>query len=312
MLGIPLVVARYSRDLYGVVSVAELDSLGVSADQRRRLVQAGHLLVLFEGVYRLASAPDTFLARCRAICLACRAAVITGRAAGKLWGVRRVGPEPRRIEVRVPHFAQSFGRDVIQRRCNVLDPEDVVNRPDGIRVISAARLPFDLAAVLSRIDLESVIEQILDLEWCTVDALWATDQRMYHPARPGSAAYRRVLASRPGNDSPADSHPEVVLYEALLSRGVQGLRRQFELVLANGDKIHPDLAVPDRRWAIEVDHVTWHGGRLEIQRDKRRDRQASIVGWTTSRVTDDDIAYALAFTVEELFAVYRRLAPDAA
>ena len=74
-------------------------------------------------------------------------AASTGRAAGRLWDLRRMGPIER-IEVRLPHFAQTLsGPDILLRRCNVLDEVDVVTRGDGIRVVSPPRLLFDLGAV---------------------------------------------------------------------------------------------------------------------------------------------------------------------
>ena len=49
------------------------------------------------------------------------------------------------------------------------------------------------------------------------------------------------------------------------------------------------FAEPTFKLAVEVDHVTWHGGRLDAQRDKLRDRELTRLGWTVVRVTDEDI-----------------------
>ena len=72
-------LADHVHDRHGVVSDAELRSLGVTVEQRQRMVSERVLIRIFDGVYRLASTPETLEGRCRAICLAEPRAVITGR-----------------------------------------------------------------------------------------------------------------------------------------------------------------------------------------------------------------------------------------
>ena len=82
---------------------------------------------------------------------------------------------------------------------------------------------------------------------------------------------------------------------------------QHDLRLADGIVIHPDIAIPELCWAIEVDHVTWHGGRASAQLDKARDRRIREIGWLVDRVTDTEVDTGLADVVAELVATYRRL-----
>ncbi len=297
--------ATYVRDVHGVVSDPELRSLGISKDQRERLVTNGLLVPLLPGVYRLASSPESLEGWCRAISLADERAAITGRAAGKLAGLRRMGISAE-IEVRVPHFVNTLSAPHIRlRRCNILDPNHVVLRADGIRVVSPARLAFDLGADLPDLDLESVIEQLLDRGSCTMRDLHDMAHRMYHHARPGAKRFVRVIQSRPAWLKPADSHLEVVLFDALRRAGIRGLVRQHEIRLPDGVVVHPDIAVPELMWAIEVDHVTWHGGRVDAQLDKSRDRRLRHIGWQIDRVTDHEIASQLQRVTAELVAIHR-------
>jgi very-short-patch-repair endonuclease len=292
---------------HGIIADDQLRAVGITVAQRERLVEQGVLIALHRGVYRARSTPLTLEGRCLAICLADARAVITGAAAGRLWGVRRM-PTDHTIDVRVPHAAQTLSApDVRLRRCNVLDPVDVVERADGIRLVSPPRLAFDLAETLPDLDLESVIEQILDRQWCTVRTLHETGRRLCHPARPGSSRFARVLGARPAWLKPVDSHLELRLYDALRVAGVNGIERQYELALPGGWTIHPDLAVPRLSWAIEIDHVTWHGGRIDAQRDKRNDRQARMIGWQVDRVTDDDLEHRIRAVVDELMVIHQRL-----
>lgn len=303
MSAITNLLALHVRDRHGIVSDAELRSLGVSLDQRRRLVDEALLISVFDGVYRFAATPESLEGWCLAACLADTRAVITGRAGGRLGGLRRMGNDPT-IDVRVPHYSNTLTAPNIRlRRCNILDPEHVVTRPDGIRVVSPARLAFDLGAVMTDLDLESVIEQMLDRRWCTMSELHEMAHRMYHPRRPGSKRYVRVIQSRPAWMKPADSHQEVQLFDALRRRGVTGLVRQHPITLATGITVHPDIAVPALRWAIEVDHVTWHGGCVDAQQDKQRDRGLRRLDWAVERVTDEEIDRNLAGVVDELLAL---------
>lgn len=301
-------LADHFHDHLGVVSDTQLRALEVTLDQRRRMVTQGLLVPMFAGVYRARSSPVTLESRCLAISLSDERAVITGRAAGKLWKLRKLGGSPT-IEVRVPHFRHTLagGDDVVLRRCSVLDDVDIVrDRPDGIRVVSPPRLLFDLSASLDDESLESVMEQVLDKKWCTIPTLFDTGRRLWHPSRPGSMRFARVLGSRPVWQKPVDSDLEMRLHRALDRAGVQGIVRQHPLPLPSGWSIHADLAVPSLQWAIPVDHVTWHGGRIDAQRDKQNDRLAHAIGWQVDRVTDDDIELHLKATTKELVGAWRR------
>ena len=300
-------LADFCAAHHWVVSDTELRALGITKARTHALVDADILEPVHRGVHRLRHAPLTVESRCRAVCLAAPDAVITGRAAGKLWGVRRI-PKPDRIEIRAPWFSNRF-RDagVELRRCPKLPDVDITERDDGIRLVSPPRLIFDLGAVLSDLDLESVIEEVLDKEWCTIGTIRDTCARLFHTSRPGSVRVARVLSRRPDWMPTADSHLEVELFDALRAAGVRGLERQFPVDLPGGFTIHSDVAVPALRWLIPVDHVWWHGGRIQSQRDKRADRQARMCGWNVDRVTDDDIRDDLAGVVAELLAIYARL-----
>lgn len=300
MPGLPRIVLEHALANYGVTSRHQLIQIGIDTHRIERWRHAGLLSPLIRGTYAVVGIPIELNGWCRAVCLAEPDAIITGRAALKLYNLRR-GGDPYPIEIRANHFTNHFQHPMVRiRRCNVIEPIDWVLREDGIRVVSPPRLVFDAAAVLTDLDLESVIEQIIDNEWCTMDTISAMGDRLIHRSRPGTARFTRVLARRPAWRPAADSHLEVVLFDALRRAGVDGLVRQHPIRLPGGWTIHVDIAVPAERWAIPIDHVTWHGGRLDAQRDKQNDRQARRIGWHVDRVTDDDIADRLNDTVAEL------------
>jgi hypothetical protein len=87
---------------------------------------------------------------------------------------------------------------------------------------------------------------------------------------------------------PVDSHPELLLRNALRRVGVD-LEPQISLTLADGQTVHPDLGDPRVRFYVEIDGYEWHGSRLDATYDRQRDRQARLVGARIERVSTDEI-----------------------
>ena len=232
---------------------------------------------LHNGVYLIASAPLTFEARCAAACLADSEAVVTGPAAARLWEFRHVF-RPSVPEVLVRHDRTPITSGVVLRRTNVLSAEDVVERADGIRVASPPRAWFDCASHLDDARFEMLTEWVLD-HHVGISVLFHTVRRLEARGRPGLARVHRVLSQRPAWQKPAQSGLETRVLRALRRGGVTRLANQHPIRLPNGVVIHADVADPSIGWAVEIDHVTWHGGRFEAQRDKARDRQARKAGW---------------------------------
>ena len=67
--------------------------------------------------------------------------------------------------------------------------------------------------------------------------------------------------------------------------------------------MHPDFFGGRQGEALEVDHVTFHGGKLDQYYDKWRDRQLRLVGIHVTRVTDQDIGERLSAVVTEVGAI---------
>src|SRR5690606_8170139 len=139
----PIVVAVVARR-HGIVTTAQLVRAGWSPRTIRRVAAAGGLVRCHPGVYRVATAPDTFASRCAAAWAAEPAPLITGLAAGRLWGFHPIGTPATHPIVVLPHGRRALaGDDIVVRRSDLLTTEDVVARPDGIRVASPPRAWFD-------------------------------------------------------------------------------------------------------------------------------------------------------------------------
>ena len=231
--------------------------------------------------------------------LACAVApdvVVSFDSAARLWGLRRVGNDGL-LHVTIAGRAHRSIPDTVVHRSHRVDSVDVVDRPDGIRVTSPPRTVFDLAARLSDERIDSIVEQVLHGDACTMPTLFATGSRLGERGRPGSARFARVLRSGPraqaGRLRPG-APPGAGLVAAGLPAG-----RQAAVRLRGGQSSIPTSLAPQGE-ALEVDHVTWHGGKLDQYDDKRRDRQLRQVGIHVTRVTDDDIPERLRAVIADL------------
>jgi very-short-patch-repair endonuclease len=207
------------------------------------------------------------------------------------------------IQILIPGDARPSPVYGTVHHCYHVDDYDVIDRGDGIRITSPDRTAFDLAAVLTDHQLESAFEQLIEREMCTIATLAETGRRLRQRGRTGSARFGRVIESRPASLKAVDSDLELRLERAIVARGLPRPVRQHKLVLPNGSRPRADFYWPAQRLVVEVDHFTWHGGRVKATADKRRDRLLAGMGLRTLRVTEDDIAHHLEMVVDDIARV---------
>ena len=294
---------------HGVISGDQLARFGFNHRAIQGLCASGTLRRVRRDVFVVGAVPATELQRA-ALASVATGGVASHGTAGRLWGLRQLPPD------RATHVTVAYGLaarpgglvDVVIHRTRSLPPGDIVGRADGIPLTSPPRTLFDLAGCVSFDALESMVEQAIDRSLCSVPTLWAVAQRLGRRGRAGSTAFADLLGSRPTGREPVGSHDELRLERALVDAGLPRPERQWPVRLAGGQVVHPDLAWPDIRLAVEVDHSTWHDGRDASTYDTWRDRQLRLVDWEVDRVTDTAVREQLAATVKDLVALYRRRA----
>lgn len=295
-------VSAWLSGHHAVAQRKDLLRLGLTAGQIDSLLRSRVLIPYAHRVYRLAGAPETAE---QAMALACSVApdvVVSFGSAARLWGMRRVGNDGL-LHVTIAGRAHRSIPNTVVHRSHRIDLVDVVDREDGIRVTSPPRTVFDLAAKLSDERIHSIVEQLLHSDACTMATLVETGRRLGERGRPGSARFARVLSERPQWLKPVGSDLELRLERALLAAGLPRPERQAEVRLRGGQLVHPDFLWRPEGEALEVDHVTFHGGKLDQYYDKWRDRQLRLVGIHVTRVTDKDIAERLGAVVAEVGAI---------
>ena len=301
MIQIPRPGLALARSQHGLVTLEQLAAAGVTARTRSRLLTGGQLVPVAQGVSRIASHPVTFEQRCLGALLAAPSAALSGPSAGRIFGLRRCTTDD--VHLLARNTVTLDG--VVAHRTTLLRPTDITT-VGAFRLLRPARLICDLAVYLSDDDLDSVIEQVLERRMASMSLIRAVANEFTAPGRNGTKRLRRVLNGRAGWTRPGESDLERRLCRALADRSLDVVP-QFDVELDGGRHVRLDLALPAVRLAVEVDHATWHAGRLDVERDKRRDRQLTRLGWTVVRVTDRDIESRLEETVDEIVMIARRL-----
>ncbi len=268
---------------HAVVTDTVLRTLGVTVDQRQRLVRDGVLERLLDGSYRFAGVAFDERARCVAASSRPGGLIIAGPTAGRLGGMRRM-PDDGKIHVIAPPASHpSLEPWLVAYRTAAIDPEHVILRPDGIRITIPARTAVDLMRHLPAADVRSVVDQLVHEQSATVDDMRAIAEPLATPGRPWAKRFLDLLALR-GDGAAAESHWECRVAAALRARGLD-LTLQHWLDVPMWGRIRLDAAILPLRWGLEIDGHPEHFTEGGSTRDAGRDLACDAIGWAISRVT---------------------------
>jgi hypothetical protein len=287
----------------GIITTSKLVELGCSDRNIGSMVERQELVTMLPGVYRSAQWPCNREQLMAAVCGRNPAALIGLTTAGQEWGLRRM-TDPR-LHALITHGRSPQLEGVVVHRCRRIDPVDIVELSNGIRLTSPPRTLFDSADMIGESATASVLEQLLNDQRCTLGTITDTVSRLYHPRRPGSTTMLAVIRSRPAWRTAMQSGLETLVLEEIARQGLPVPTTQFPMRLPDGIGIAIDFAWPSHMVALEVDHPAWHAGALESHRDKHRDRKLVSIGWSALRLTDIDVAHGLAEAIADVGAVLR-------
>jgi predicted transcriptional regulator of viral defense system len=272
-----VLVAERAAEQWGVLSLAELQSCGLSRDAVGDRVRGGRLHRLHSGVYAVGH-PNVpregrFLAAVKAGGVH---AVLSHFSAAALWGI--VPWEERRPQITVPVAVTRRHPGLRVHRSSMLAVADVT-RHQGIPVTTPARTLLDLAASLDARALRRAVRQAQGLHRVNVRQLAELLGRAGR--RPGTAALRRIIATGP---APTRSELENVVLDLILQGSIEHPDVNEPLTV-DGRRLIPDFRWPDQRLILEADGAAWHDTETARAQDRERQAVLEALGERVIRVT---------------------------
>ena len=257
-----------------MVTRNQLLAAGVSKEEIRRRIQRGGLLVAHRGVYRVGHKAPSIEARYLAAVLACgRGALLSGQAAGYLWGLIKGTAPPPEVTTKTERRIKG----VATRRARRGETQATTRH--GIPITTVPRTLVDLASMLPSADLARACHEAGVLHGTTPRHVEEILSK--RPNTPGAKQLRLVL------------HGEVHVTLSGLERKFLARLREARLPepVTNrkaGEK-RVDCRWPEHRLTVELDSYRYHRSRHAWELDRRREREAHARGDQFRRFTHDDV-----------------------
>jgi hypothetical protein len=219
--------------------------------------------------------------RCRAAALICPPqAAIAGPSAALLHGIDFAATPEDDVHVLVPRAARFGPVQGLRVHTSEIPATDVGVRQQ-LRCTEPLRTAWDVAVWLDVVPAVVILDGLLGAGMVKPDDLAALHAaRSLAGARGARTAGRAFGLADGRSGSPQESRLRVRLVLAGLPRPMC----QYEVVLASGLVLHPDLAWPEYKVAVEYDGG-YHAEPDRLHLDRRRLNQFVTAGWIVLHVT---------------------------
>jgi very-short-patch-repair endonuclease/predicted transcriptional regulator of viral defense system len=266
-------IAEIAARQHGVISRVQLLALGLSTSAIDYRLAIGRLHRIEREVYAVGHAHVTQPGRWLASVLTCGdAAVLSHRSAGAHLGIAPY--DGRWIDVTARTRRRSRGRIKVHRAR--LEPEDTTVE-DNIPLTTVARTVLDLAAIVDLRRVERALERAEKLDLFDLREIERTCARAtgHHGLRAISQALALYMP-----DTRTRSE---------LERDFRDFCRDHDLTLPQVNVIVAGHEV-DALWAdagliVELDSWEHHRDRAAFERDRVRDAELRLAGYTVIRIT---------------------------
>jgi Protein of unknown function (DUF559)/Transcriptional regulator, AbiEi antitoxin len=275
-----VLIARLAERQHGVVSLPQLQCLGLSARAVRDRVAAGRLTRIHRGVYAVGHGRLTQRGRWMATVLAYGPeAVLSHRSAAALHGIR---PNNRRkVDVTVPSPSARARPGIDVHRSTTLQAADITTI-DGIPCTSLARTLLDLAEVVDR---RSVERAVGEAEVRRIFDLRAVEDVLSRAiGRRGAPVLQSVLADYVG-PTLTDEELEERFLTLCRAAGLPTPEVNAWITLDDGIAYKADFLWREQRLIVETDGRDVHTTRKAFEHDRERDQRLTLAGFTVVRFT---------------------------
>ena len=211
-------------------------------------------------------------------------AVISGRAAGFLWGIW--GQETQVYEVTVPPGHRFKRKGVIVHQSPV-DDEDITT-VDGVSgVTTLARTIIDLAGEVYGLEFEHAFYGAWLKSPTLLDDLEARLEEL-GPGRHGIKKLRRLIAEARWMERPMESPLEVQFWK--FRRGTKLPRPRPGVEFDDGypRRYRSDFLFEKEKVIVEIDSFKWHSSRKSWANDCQKQTRAAAAGYRVVRITKED------------------------
>lgn len=279
-------LALLAQDQFGTFSCRQALRLGASRSLLHRRVASGRWLRFAEGSLGFPGWPPSFeRSLWSGLHAAHPSAQVGPLSAAALYRMR--GFARNRLEILVPHDARNRNPLLVVRQTRRMPQPVLVN---GLPCPPLERTVCDVARFVGPRRLGAAVDDLLVSRRTTIARLQRTYLDLAVPAWPGYAVMAKVLAVRGEEYVPPRSDLERELDRVLST--IPGLPPRREVQI--GDRVEMPHIV-DRLYApekliIEADGRPWHTRVADLVRDRRRDRRAAALGYTTFRYGHEELS----------------------
>jgi Protein of unknown function (DUF559) len=292
-------IAERSRTLLGLLTVAHLDALGVSRQQRRTLVARGVLIPVHGRVFRHAAHPQSWRQSTLAAVLAAGdGAVASHLTAAALWRFDTVTAGA--IEVSVPAARRATaGGFVVHRSCDLLladrQPHVVISRT------TPARTLCDIAPLVTARQLEAALDDAERRRLVWRPHLWWRVDELRRQGRRGVGRVEALLRRTEGRQV-GDTWLETEGMRIIARAGLPTPRCQVTLRKRGSGIARVDLFWDHARLAVELDGHATHATRRQRQASAERASRLKLAGWDVVTFTYEDVVERPEYVVEAIRA----------
>jgi predicted transcriptional regulator of viral defense system len=279
-------LARLAGRQHGVVTLRQLDAIGIGRTSVKRRVASGRLVRLYRGVYAVGHVQRTRESRWIAAVMACgRGSVLSHLDAASMWQIYKSRGATIHVTTTAPSVRTLPGINV--HRARKLDPSDVTKK-NGIPVTTVTRTLIDLSDILNKDRLLRAIREAEYLKLLDHDTLIAAVERANGRKRL-TELKKAIERHTPGQivrEELEHLFQELVhrgsLKEPLTNVKVKTRRRTYTV----------DCLWPDQHVAVELDGRAAHARAAAFEEDRARDAALTAIGlrplrFTWYRVTEE-------------------------
>lgn len=295
-----LEIAALANHQHGLVTLAQLEELGMDRRTASARVVAGRLHRVHEGVFAVGYprlSPDAVLT---AAVLACGpGAVLSHGSAATLWGFWSEDSD--KVHVIAPNRRGRSPKGIAAHRDGWLPASDVTE-VRGIPCTTVTRTLLDQAAMLKPWELRRSLGEAEVMRLINQKELRSQIYR--GRGRRGVARLRLLADEIHPQTKRSRSELERMFLHVCLQVGLP--QPEVNVTLQVGDRrFKPDFLWRPQRLILEADSRRFHDTDVAFVDDRRREQRLQLAGWRVSRCTWEQVEFepgVLAETVRRLLA----------